>query len=622
MRFLSATPPPRGARHAARNAGSAPAGHPWFPTLAALRSTAGLAAALVQTVALAQIEIALPPAPKDRYLVTVAPAAAGEQGAPTSARPGGRLILFFTPDTARWTGIEPADGPFFEKPQPIHSIAVGAAEVRDGSEIAFDPRAAVSFGAPLDELDGAWRVQAVLDIDFTARGHLGPGNLVSEVARIELDSTRADEIKIALTRVVPALDAAVAEEAAAESGPADAPRLVWISRRSELLSQHFRRDFALRAGIVLPYGYHDLDHARRIWPTIYVIPGFGGTHRDAARAAEALSSRQAQAAVPQAVWVFLDAETAWGHHGFCDSEANGPVGRALVEELVPFLEERFRLLAKPEARIVHGHSSGGWTAIHLSMSYPEIFGACFASSPDPVDFSAFQRTNLYRDPNLFVARDGAETPSHRVPLAPTEDRVTMTVRAEIAAERAIDPDGRSGEQWAAWEAMWSPLDPLRAAPRRLCDPATGEIDVITADAWSRHDLARRFEKDPEKYGPLLAGRVRLVCGTRDSFYLNEAVARLKAKVDAWRAAKVSRGERPPAGPGFIELLEGLTHDGAYELAQVRFHKAMREHLKDHGLAEDPLPPGRTPPRETRGAEEADGPNRDTRPRSPDDPRRP
>jgi hypothetical protein len=610
MRALNDIDPPRAARRGASSR---------FRTLSE-RLAVGRLAGLHACIAAAQAEIAVPEVPKDRYLITVAPAAADPESsgqpdaprAPTSARPGGRLILFFTPDTPRWAGVEPADAPFFEKPQPIHSIAVGAAEARDGSRISFDAGAAASFGLPLDEMEGLWRVQAVLDIDFTARGHLGPGNLVSEVQSIDLSSTRADDIEIALTRVVPAEPPQADEESATD---APNPNLVWISRKSELLSRHFGRPIAMRAGVVLPYGYHDLDFARRVWPTIYVIPGFGGTHRDAARAAGALSSRQAQAAVPQAVWVYLDAETAWGHHGFCDSETNGPVGRALVEEFVPFLEERFRLVPRTEARLATGHSSGGWTALHLATTYPETFGACFASAPDPVDFSAFQRTNLYREPNLFVARDGTETPSHRVPLAPTEDRVTMTVRDEIAAEHAIDPEGRSGEQWAAWDAMWSPLDPQRNAPRRLCDPATGEIDLIAADRWSRHDLARRFEKEPDKYGPILAERVRLVCGTRDSFYLNEAVARLKAKLDAWRAAKVAKGEKPPTGPGFIELLEGLTHDGAAEVAQIRFHKAMREHLFAHDLAEDPLPAGRVPPREPNDPS-PDGPKRDTRPAAP------
>lgn len=514
------------------------------------------------------------PSTRDRYVVKVA-AEAGEGQS-------GRLILFFVPDTQRWEGVEPSAAPFFDKLQPIASMGVPSAKT--GDSITVTDADAVCFAGPLDGLSGSWRVQAVLDTDFTTRGHLGPGNLVSESVRIDLDSDRPDEIRLELTRRIPVPEQAPTELVDPDLGES----LVWIERKSPLLSAHAAREFRLRAGVVLPYGYHDLAHERRIWPTIYVIGGFGATHRAAADAARALTSRDARAAVPQAVWVFLDTETAWGHHGFCDSETNGPVGRALVEEFVPFLEERFRLVARPEARIVTGHSSGGWTALHLALTYPDTFGACFASAPDPVDFSALQRSDLYRDASLFLARDGGETPSLRAPLGPADDRVLMTVRDEVESELAIDPRGRSGQQWAAWEAMWSPYDAKRGGPRRICDPATGAVDPVTAEAWSRHDIARMLDADPRRIADLFATRIRLLCGSRDSFYLNEAVERLRTKLEAARAQLRSRGESPATGPGSIDILEGLTHDTLHGAAQLRFYRGIIEHLRTSGLA-DPTP---------------------------------
>ena len=512
-------------------------------------------------------EAAPKPSTKDRYLVKVGVEAAANAG---------RLLLFFVPDTDRWTGVAPSEAPFFHKLQPIASTAVSGTAV--GATFGIADGGATVFGGPLDGLTGAWRVQAVLDTDFTARGHLGPGNLVSESVRVQLSPDRSDEVQLELVKRV-----------AAEASPANAG-VEWIERRSELLSKHFGRDFLLRAGVVLPFGYHDLGFPRRMWPTIYVIGGFGANHLAAADAAAALSSPDARGAIPQAVWVFLDAETAWGHHGFCDSEANGPVGRALVEEFVPYLEERFRLISQPDARIVTGHSSGGWTALHLALTYPATFGACFASAPDPVDFSAFQRSDLYHDASLFLARDGSDTPSFRAPLGPTEDRVLMTARDEVGTEQALDPTGRSGQQWAAWDAMWSPFDPARGAPRRLCDPVTGAIDPVTVEAWSKHDFARQFQRDPARVADLFASRIRLLVGSRDSFYLNEAVARLKQKLEDWRAGARTRGEAVADGPGYIEILDGLTHDTLHPAAQLRFHRGMVEHLRAHGLGEAPARP--------------------------------
>ena len=526
---------------------------------------------------------------------------------PTST-PAGRLILFLVPDTPRFAGVAPAEGPFFESLQPIVSMPV-ASQV-DGAIVEFDFAQAAEFRGALETLDGAWRVQAVLDTDFTERGHLGPGNLVSVPLRVELASDRADEVRLELSEVLPEVTPPANRTNTADER-AGQPTLVWIERKSELLSRHFGREFKMRAGVVLPYGYHDLSFPRRMWPSIYVVGGFGANHLAAADAAPALQSPQARAAIPQAAWIFLDADTPWGHSGFVDSETNGPIGRALVEEFIPYLEERFRLVRATEARIVTGHSSGGWTAIHLTTTYPEVFGAAFASAPDPVDFSAFQETDLYRDLNLFVSSDGRETPSYRGVLGPSDDRVFMTVREEVASENAIDPNGRSGCQWAAWDAMWSPFDLERAAPRPLCDAATGEIDPVTVEAWSRHDIARRFTKDPARIGRILEDRVRILCGTRDSYYLQRAVARLKAKVEAWKADARTRGAPIREGDGSIELIDGLTHDTIYAYAQIRFHQEMVAYLRARGLADAPPVSGGT--RRSDDESELERPLRDDRP---------
>lgn len=503
---------------------------------------------------------------------------------------GGRLLLFFLPDTPRWAGREPSAGPFFESLQPVASVAL--ASVPRGTTIEFDLANASIFTAglaSLNELDGAWRVQAVLDNNMEEPGALAPGNLFSQPKRVEFASDQSDEVMLELDAVRP------------DDPLPSVDGVVWIERRSALLSEFRRRDAFIRAGVVLPFGYDDLSFPRRIWPTIYCIGAFGETHRTAALAAQALRDASARGAVPQAVWVFLDPSTPWGHGGFCDSETNGPLGQALIEEFIPYLEERFRVVSRVEARLVSGHSSGGWTAVHLGVTYPNIFGGVFASAPDPLDFSAFQMTDLVRDRNLFVQRDGTETPSYRRLIGPREDRVAMTVRDEVASERAIDPSGQSGGQWAAWDAMWSPFDVERRGPMALCDGESGEINPAVVEQWLRYDIARKLERNPETIAPLFRERIRILCGTRDSFYLDRAVARLKARLaaistdspakqadsrEATSREVISRG----AEHGYIELLPDLTHDTVYPVAQLRFASEMTAHLRRHGLA-DELPAG-------------------------------
>src|SRR5690606_7382875 len=102
------------------------------------------------------------------------------------------------------------------------------------------------------------------------------------------------------------------------------------------------------------------DRPGRRYPTIFEIPGFGGTHRGTMRD-EPIAERNARGV--EFLRVRLDPSCPLGHHVFADSENNGPCGRALVEELLPAFDARFRSIAAPTARFLTGHSSGGWSSL-------------------------------------------------------------------------------------------------------------------------------------------------------------------------------------------------------------------------------------------------------------------
>ena len=73
----------------------------------------------------------------------------------------------------------------------------------------------------------------------------------------------------------------------------------------------------------------------------------------------------------------------------------GPYQDAIMEELIPKIEEKFRIIGKPYARILSGGSTGGWISLMLQIFQPEFFGGVFSRCPDPVDFSYFQCINIY-----------------------------------------------------------------------------------------------------------------------------------------------------------------------------------------------------------------------------------
>jgi hypothetical protein len=498
----------------------------------------------------------------------------GQELAPAGTR--GRVLLFMIDEgSRRLAGREPADAPFFIEPQPIASVAV--AEFLPGMTVELGPQS-VSWPRPLSELAGSHRVQAVFKCNPDEGSSRAEGNAYSEVRSITFDPAEEQIIELRLSSLF--------------KGPirTPGPHLRYVKLRSELLSSVRGRGAFLRAGVALPPGFDHPDNREKRWPAIYIIPGFGGRDTEAAAYATMLQTKGVAEIAPVAVHIVLDPEGPFGHHGFADSEANGPVGTALVKELIPHLEREFRLDPGPGARILTGHSSGGWASIWLSLTQPETFGACWASSPDPIDFSAFQRTDLYKDPSLFVMADGSDTPSFRTAVAPRVEKLRMTVREEIGIERAMAPAGDSGQQWGAWLAMFSSVDPTTRSARWVADPVSGTIDrgVVERD-WSRLDLARLVEGRWESMRDLLP-RIRLVVGEQDSFFLERAVRRFAERVvprlegsgalpPADPEDRVPPGEvRLGSGPGYIWIVPNASHDNIVTLTTLRWNLEMKEWL--------------------------------------------
>lgn len=478
----------------------------------------------------------------------------------------GRVIVCLIIESGLyWEQRSPLSAPFFESPQPILSIAVDA--FGPGSSVELSDQAGVMFGGPLDALHGRARVQAIFDYDTTERSHeQGLGNVFSDVVDIEFTG-EDEEITLALTHRVrkPEL-------------PIDKANLRWVEFRSEMLSEFYGRDVYHRAGVALPPGYLDESHHRREWPALYVIPGFGARHEMAWGWAHMYEAKDIEDMAPIAVAIVLDPESPLGHHGFVDSPNHGPRGTAFVEELVPHLEQEFRLVAKPEARLLTGHSSGGWSSLWLQLHWPEVFGACWSSAPDPIDFHAFQMIDLYADENAFVMADGSPTPSFRIQTDVDEEHVAMSVREEIQMEHALHPQGGSGQQWDAWMAMFSPKDPATGFPKRLIDAKTGTVDREAFEHWKSFDITRLVAEDWSRYGPIITERVRLACGELDDYYLHRAVKRFRDMVRARHAEQEST-----PGDGYIDLYPNATHGSIMSHIVQRWNREMRAYLQQRGL---------------------------------------
>lgn len=391
-------------------------------------------------------------------------------------------------------------GPAWFRTEPF--FARDVKDWRPGERLVIGA-GALGYPVPVSRVPrGTWSVQAVMDFD---RGHLGfttaPGNGHSKTLRRFLDPATTGPVALTLDQVVP-------EERFPETD-----RVKLVELESKLLSDFHARPTKLRAAVVLPASYGR--EPRRRYPVLYEIPGFSGSHYKALKLA---SARTTDVAGVEMLHVVLDPSCRHGHHVFADSANNGPCGRALVEELIPEIERRYRALGKPAARLLTGHSSGGWSSLWLQVTYPDSFGGVWSTAPDPVDFRDFQRIDLYKEGvNMFTDEKGRDRP-----LARANRKPVLFYRAFSDMEVVMGHGG----QLASFEAVFSERGP-GGQPRRLWDRKTGAVDPAVARSWEKYDIRLVLERNWKTLGPKLAGKLHVYMGSEDTFYLEGATVLLK-----------------------------------------------------------------------------------------------
>jgi S-formylglutathione hydrolase FrmB len=224
---------------------------------------------------------------------------------------------------------------------------------------------------------------------------------------------------------------------------------------------------------------------------------------------------------PRFILLQLDGAGPLGDPYYVNSANNGPYGDALVQELIPFVEEKFRGIGEPRARFLSGTSTGGWVSLALQIFYPDFFNGTWSSCPDPVDFRAFELVNIYSDNFAYANGRGNERPSER----DLKGDVVLTMRREVGIENLLGRGNSytaSGQQWGSWVAVYSPRGD-DGLPAPLWDPLTGKIDHAVAEQWKKYDLRLIVEDNWKTLGPKLRGKLHIASGEADQYFLNNAM---------------------------------------------------------------------------------------------------
>ncbi len=486
----------------------------------------------------------------------------------------GRLLLMLSNNDEKEPRFQINDG--------LNSQLIFGMNVDDmaaGENITFDDAV---FGYPFSSLSdvppGEYNVQALLHVYETfdlSTGHTvklpmdngegqqwnkSPGNLYSKPFKISVTGKGVQNVEVVMDQIIPPIEE-----------PADTEWIKHIKVKSEKLSEFWGRDVYLGAHVLLPKGFNE--HPEAKYPLMVFhghfpsdFGGFRATPPDPNMEPEYSArfnlegyniiqeqesydfyKRWNEPDFPRFLIIEIQHPTPYYDDSYAvNSASQGPYGDAITYELIPEIERQFRGMGEGWSRFLYGGSTGGWEALAVQVKYPEEYNGCFAACPDPIDFRAYCLTNIYEDENAYYYQSEhkkLEVPAHRNYLG----QIQSTLRQGNHLELVLGDKSRSGQQWDIWEATYSPQG-NDGYPVRLWNKMTGNIDHEIAEYWKEnYDLRYILERDWDKLGDNLKGKIHIYCGDMDNYYLNNAVYLmedfLESTTEPYYGGEVTYGDR-------------------------------------------------------------------------------
>ena len=224
------------------------------------------------------------------------------------------------------------------------------------------------------------------------------------------------------------------------------------------------------------------------FPVVYLLHGAWGNHRNMVElcyAQDKIDALIRDYQLQECVVVFVD--------GFNSFYVDGPaldMETALINDLIPFIEEKYHGMGTKEGRAIGGLSMGGYGAARFCLKYPEMFNACLMYSP--AVWTTIEEDNVCGGWCLFDGFDqDAWNAEH--PLAYLE-----SYKAKNSPVNFYINHGDS-DIVVPMEPVQHFVDTMKAAGSNV----VFEVQVGKGHAWSAWRIA--MEKSLAFYGSLLNG---------------------------------------------------------------------------------------------------------------------
>jgi S-formylglutathione hydrolase FrmB len=267
--------------------------------------------------------------------------------------------------------------------------------------------------------------------------------------------------------------------------------------------------------VYVPPGYDDEPDRR--YPSVYVIQGYTGqldmwrnrSPFGAKTYPELCDELFASGEAPPCVVVWVDAWTSLGGSQFIDAPAIGRYQSYLCNEIVPWVDERYRTLAEPRHRGIQGKSSGGYGAMVTAMLRPDLFGGLATHAGDALFEACYAKdfpetARLLRDKYEGSYEKFWEDFRARPLVTKPGDFVLVNTwgmaMAYSEAELPFDETGRMiPEVWERW-LEWDPVRMVDRYADALRSLRAIYVDAGTSDEYYLDLGAEAFRRELERIG--------------------------------------------------------------------------------------------------------------------------
>jgi hypothetical protein len=291
----------------------------------------------------------------------------------------------------------------------------------------------------------------------------------------------------------------------------------WSIEPAGRFDEHVFESAALRGNVLgdpherplwvyVPPGY-DGEPDRR-YPSVYVIQGLTGQldmwrNRPPMRPnfPELADRGFASGDIPPAVVVWVDCWTSLGGSQFLDSPGTGNYLTYLCDEVVPWVDARYRTMPQRDHRGIAGKSSGGYGAMVVPMLREDLFGGLATHAGDALFEVCYQAS--FRDSVRALRQEyeGSfqkfwEDFRSRPAFSKEHDEILLNDWC-MAACYSAEPDG---------------------TPRLPYDPATGEMLPEVWERWLALDPVRMVPGHADALRSMRA--IYIDAGKRDEYFLD------------------------------------------------------------------------------------------------------